>query len=187
MQVVFLIDNSGSMLGNPIQVASNMINSILDSLRNNSVTAGHTQCAILSYNINANIIVPLADINNCSCPSTMNCSGPKNMGEALKLANEMITALSDSSLFIITKGKPSDPQLFNDQSLKAKNKFKYIYVLHGNIEKASMYQSLTNNILPWEQFNSSKLIHKIYGGNEIANADGNEYLQAPPPVIDIII
>lgn len=186
MQIHVLIDQSGSMAGAPISMATKMTESILKSLCNNSVCQEKAKICIVSYNIFPKVILPPTEASLATLGIDVNCEGPKNLGLALELALRLVTD-EECCLFIITKGKPSDPQMFRAMCNTIKSKYKTIYVLHGNMDKSSMYIELTSNIIQWQNFDSVKTIQKIYGGQELFDANGNELLPAPPRILDLTL
>lgn len=185
MNIFILVDKSGSMDGEPIKKVHGFIDNILDSLRRNSVTLETAKVCIIEYGLDAVMTLPLTNIKDVNYLTNTTCAGPKNLGIALELANKSIQEANLSCLFIFTKGKPSDPMLYNIESSKCR--FENIYILHGNIEKSSIYNNLSKRIISWDIFDGETIIRKIYGGQAIIDSEGNELLQAPPSMIEIII
>lgn len=185
MNIFILVDKSGSMDGEPIQKVYGFIDGILNSLKCNSVTLDVAEVCIIEYGLDAVMTLPLTKIKEICYLQDATCSGPKNLGLALELANKSVQEIPESSLFIITKGKPSDPMLYNVESSKCR--FENIYILHGNMEKSAIYKDLSKRIISWDIFNSETIIQKIYGGQAIIDSEGNELLQAPPSIIELTI
>lgn len=185
-KVYILIDCSGSMNGEPIQQASQITNELLHSLCNNSNSC-KTEAAIISYNMEIKEIIPMNSVTTIKfTPFTEECVGPKNLGKALKHVNGSFAG--SKVIFIITKGKPSDVQLYNEQINICKKAKDDIIVLHGNIEKSGdAYIGFANNVSAWDNVNLSDIIKFIFGGKEKITRDGRSILQEPPKVVEINI
>lgn len=184
--VYILVDCSGSMSGTPLSQASAFVVELLQALRNNSASC-QSEASIIAYNMEIKEVVSKASLTSIQFNSiNEECSGPKNLGQALSLVNK--SQEENKVIFIITKGKASDVQLYNEQARLCKAKNDSVVVLHGNIEKSGdAYNNLTDKILSWENVNLPGIIKSIFGGNEITSADGRAYLQDLPKVIDIQI
>lgn len=186
INVYILVDCSGSMSGTPLSQASAFVEGLLQALRNNSASC-QSEASVIAYNMEIKEVVSMTSLTSIQFNSlNLECAGPKNLGLALSLVNK--SQEENKVIFIITKGKPSDVQLYNEQARLCKTANNNIVVLHGNIEKSGdAYNNLTDKILPWKNVNLQEIVKSIFGGNEIASADGRAYLQDLPKVIDIQI
>lgn len=162
LPVYILIDTSGSMAGEPLVKVSSLIGSLIARMRRDPRIAAVAEASVVIYGSTPMIIEPMTKLENLRVPDLSDYgSGPKNIGAALQLLNsrKKIDCLpSDLTpwLFIFTKGSPSDVLVYNQQIEETKRNFsdscQDIFVLHGNIQKADSYRSLTGMILTWEQF-----------------------------------
>ena len=185
-KVYILVDCSGSMSGIPIQQASQLTCELVQSLNNNSNSC-KSKVSIITYNMEIKEFISLSSVSSINFTSVNEeCAGPKNLGQALKHVNE--SSPEGKVIFIITKGKPSDVQLYNEQIKLCKKSNDDIIILHGNIEKSGdAYNDASNIISPWDDVNLSEIIKAVFGGKEKTSQDGRNILQEPPKVIDIII
>lgn len=184
--IKILVDCSGSMSGEPIDKVKNMLNDLFEALKINSETKSNTQICLSTYNMSVNTLLEKVTIDEVKVPDFGEItSGPKNLGLALKSINTSHD--TTDLLLIITKGTPSDPQLFGEQSSVTQQRCRCIFVLHGNINKASAYSNITKNVTDWNLTDFTKLIQKVFGGQVTVTSDGRATLQEPPKSIEIII
>jgi hypothetical protein len=108
------------------------------------------------------------------------------LGKAIKYVND--SSPESKLIFIITKGKPSDVQLYNEQIKLCKNNNDDIIVLHGNIDKyGDTFNETAKIVSPWDSVNFPEIIKVLFGGKEKTSSDGRDLLQEPPKVIEIQI
>jgi len=183
-KVYILVDCSGSMSGSPIQQASQLTCGLVQSLCNNSISC-KSKVSIITYNMEIKEFISLSSVTSINFSSiNEECAGPKNLGKALKHINE--SSPESKVIFIITKGKPSDVQLYNEQIKLCKKNNDDIIVLHGNIEKSGdAYNDASNNVCPWDGITFSEIIKAVFGGKEKSSSDGRAILNEPPKVIEI--
>ena len=185
-KVFILVDCSGSMSGEPIKQATLLVNELVKSLCNNS-NSQKSQAAIITYNMEVKETVEMSPVTSITTASiNEECSGPKNLGKAIKHIND--TSPESKIIFIITKGKPSDVQLYNEQIKLCKSYNDNIIVLHGNIDKyGDTFNDAARIVSPWDSVGFPEIIKTFFGGKEQTSSDGREILQEPPKVIEIKI
>ena len=185
-KVFILVDCSGSMSGEPIQQATLLVNELVKSLCNNS-NSRKAKASIITYNMEVKEGVAMSPVTSVKAASiNEECSGPKNLGKAIKYVND--SSPESKLIFIITKGKPSDVQLYNEQIKFCKNNNDDIIVLHGNIDKyGDTFNEIAKIVSPWDSVNFPEIIKVLFGGKEKTSSDGRDLLQEPPKVIEIQI
>jgi len=185
-KIFILVDCSGSMSGEPIQQASLLVNELVKSLCNNSNSC-KAKASIITYNMEVKEYIAMSPVTSVT-PVSINeeCSGPKNLGKAIKYVND--SSPESKFIFIITKGKPSDVQLYNEQIKFCKNNSDDIIVLHGNIDKyGDTFNESAKIVSPWDSVSFPDIIKSLFGGKEKTSSDGRDLLQEPPKVIEIQI
>ena len=133
LPVYLLIDTSGSMKGEPIESVKVGIESMLSALRNDPYALETVSISIITYDKDVNQLMPLTPIDDLQMPEiTTPESGPTHMGAALemlcdKVDKEVNKGTSEQKgdwmplLFLMTDGKPSDIQAYNNVIPKVKN------------------------------------------------------------------
>jgi uncharacterized protein YegL len=185
-KVFILVDCSGSMSGAPIQQATQLVNELVQSLCNNT-NSQKSQVSIITYNMEIKEIVSMSSVVSIKhIAISEECCGPKNLGKAIKYVNDF--SLENKTIFIITKGKPSDVQLYNEQIKLCKNYNDNIIVIHGNIDKyGDTFNETARIVAPWDSVSFPEIIKSLFGGKEMTSSDGRDILQEPPKVIEINI
>lgn len=133
LPVYLLIDTSGSMHGEPIQSVNVGLQTMMASLRQDPHALESVHLSIITFDKNVDLVVELTELSSVQIPEiTTPQSGPTFLGTALALLHDRVTAevqLSSKEskgdwmplLFIMTDGKPSDLQIFEEQYPKIKN------------------------------------------------------------------
>lgn len=127
LPVYLLLDTSGSMKGEPIQAVNSGLSVLTTSMRQNPFALESVWMSILTFDVEVKEVLPLTFIEDVTLPHIETPdSGPTHLGAALEVLGKKVrsevrksseTSKSDWApfLFIMTDGRPSDTQLFNDQ------------------------------------------------------------------------
>lgn len=124
LPVYILLDTSGSMRGEPIHAVNNAMQILLSTLRQDPHALDTVHISLITFDLEARVMQNLTPLDAFPAVSlqTPN-SGPTFLGEALKVAGQKVKSEvkvgEDADwaplLFIMTDGKPSDTQTFNEQ------------------------------------------------------------------------
>lgn len=129
LSIYFLLDNSGSMRGEPILSLQNGLQSFVSTLVRNQSTFGRVLVSVISFGDKAQMLVPLIDINSFSIPN-MEIYGCTALGDALNLAAQEIdleTKVDDYRnhwrpvVFVLTDGEPTDDYRMGLYELRKRN------------------------------------------------------------------
>ena len=198
--ITILIDSSGSMDGEPLCRAHQMVCDIIFAYHNlmqKSLWVCKDWIHMILYNSNLNEVIShheLAYIRK-EKPRGIDLTmgmiqppffefrghGPKCLGKAIEY---VINGYHGDILLIITKGTPSDIFCFNSLIGKCQIAYKKILVLHGNFAKKVAYEKLTKNIYPWDSFDSVNIVKNMF---DMDNTLKRKVLENPPRIIELTI
>lgn len=208
LPVYLLIDTSGSMKGEPIESVKVGIEAMLSTLRNDPYALETVNISIITYDREVNQLLPLTPIDELQIPEIKTPdSGPTHMGAALemlldKISHEVNKGTKEQKgdwmplLFLMTDGKPSDTQLFNDIVPKVKsNRFATIVCCAaGPKAKTEELRQLTDKVYQIDTLDTSTLmkffkwVSGIIGeGNKSMGATDELMLPPPPEEVNVVI
>lgn len=155
-----LIDTSGSMKGEPIESVKVGLDAMVASLRNDPFALESSAISIITYDRDVNVVLPLTMVEDVQIPNiTVPDSGPTNMGAALKLLCEQIDKEVHMStptrkgdwmplLFIMTDGKPSDIQEYEEAvtMIRTRNFATIVACAAGPKAKSEPLKALTDRV-----------------------------------------
>ena len=133
LPVYLVLDTSGSMAGEPIEAVSNGIRTLVSTLSRDPHALETVFISIITFDRTAKIVVPLTALDELNLPTmTTPDSGPTHMGEALELLekqfkSEVVQSTADKKgdwapfALVMTDGKASDRQVFNEVAPRIKN------------------------------------------------------------------
>lgn len=208
LPVYLLIDTSGSMKGEPIESVKVGIEAMLSTLRNDPYALETVSISIITYDKDVNQLIPLTPIDDLQMPeiSTPD-SGPTHMGAALEmLCDKVDKEVNKGSkeqkgdwmplLFLMTDGKPSDIQAFNNVIPKVKNSnfATIVCCAAGPKAKTEELRLLSDKVYQIDTLDSASLmkffkwVSGIIGeGNKSMGATEELVLPPPPEEVNVVI
>ena len=208
LPVYILIDTSGSMKGEPIESVKVGLSDMIASLRLDPYALETARISIITFDREVKQILPLTDLENLQLPD-IQCpdSGPTFLGAALNLmCQQYDTEVNMGSreqkgdwmplLFVLTDGKPSDIQAYDDaiQKVKQHQFTNIVACAAGPKAKTEPLKKLTDNVFTLDTMDSSTFkkffqwvtINVQQGGRTMGVADQVE-LPAPPAEVNLVI
>lgn len=208
LPVYILIDTSGSMKGEPIESVKVGLSDMIASLRLDPYALETACISIITFNSNVNQILPLTDLENLQLPDIqVPISGATFLGAALELMCQRYDAEVNMGsreqkgdwmplLFVLTDGKPSDIQAYNEaiQRVKKHQFTNIVACAAGPKVKTEPLKKLTDNVFTLDTMDSSTFkkffqwvtINVQQGGRTMGVTDQVE-LPAPPAEVNLVI
>ncbi|MBR4267972.1 MAG: VWA domain-containing protein [Bacteroidales bacterium] len=208
LPVYILIDTSGSMKGEPIEAVKVGLADMMATLRQDPYALETVSISIITYDKDVKQILPLTDLADLQLPEiTTPDSGPTHLGAGLKMLCEKydhevnhgtINQKGDwmPLLFILTDGKPSDIQEYNNiiPIVKNHNFTSIVACAAGPKAQIEPLKKLTDNVVSldtmdgnsFRKFFSWVTMQVQAGGKSVGTTDSVE-LPAPPAEINIVI
>lgn len=200
LPVYILIDTSGSMKGEPIESVKVGLADMVASLRLDPYALETACISIITYDKDVKQILPLTELENLQLPDIV-CpeSGPTHLGAALNLLcdsydREVNKGSKEQKgdwaplLFVLTDGKPSDFQVYEDVIRRIRN-YQFTNIVAcaaGPKAKIEPLKKLTDNVFALDTMDSSTFkkffqwvtININKGGRTIG---AGEQMELPPP------
>ncbi|MBF0575606.1 vWA domain-containing protein [Dysgonomonas sp. GY617] len=208
LPVYLLLDTSGSMKGEPIESVKVGLESMVSSLRQDPFALESVFISIITFDREVKQILPLTELENLQLPEIVTPeSGPTHLGEALevlckKVDSEVKLSTSDEKgdwmplLFIMTDGKPSDLQKYNQMipEVKKRNFASIIACAAGVKADTKPLLALTNQVYSLDTTDSSTFRQffkwvsaSVSVGNRSVGTSNDIALPPPPPEIHTVI
>lgn len=208
LPVYILIDTSGSMNGEPIESVKVGLADMVATLRQDPYALETVWISIITYDMKVEQIVPLTALEDLQLPNILIPeSGPTFTGLALKvLCEKYDTEVHLSTpqqkgdwmplLFLLTDGKPSDIQLYNNEVLEVKRRHfgNIIACAAGPKAKKEPLLKLTDKVFSLDTMDSSTF-KKFFqwvsdtiglGGKSIGSTE-DVVLPGPPKEVNVVI
>lgn len=205
LPVYFLLDTSGSMNGEPIQALNNALSGMISELRSDPQACETLWISIITFDREVKEVCSLTDLpsftlEEITCPP----SGPTNTGKALEMLHEKVRQDVRKGnehqkgdwkplLFLITDGKPSDIQLYNEMipKIKASNFGVIVGCAVGHLADDSKLKDLTDHVVHLATADSSTLKQffkwvsdTIEQGNRSMGT--TDEVSLPPPPTEVV-
>ena len=208
LPVYILIDTSGSMQGEPIESVKVGLSDMMTTLRQDPYALETVWISIITYDKDVNQVLPLTELSDLQLPNIVTPeSGPTHMGAALKLLCEKYDKEVNMGskeqkgdwmplLFILTDGKPSDVQAY-DEIIPVVKKHPFTNIVAcaaGPKAKTEPLKKLTDNVFSLDTMDSNSFkksfqwvsIQVMDGGRTLGVTDSVE-LPPPPQEVNIVI
>lgn len=208
LPVYILIDTSGSMYGEPIESVKVGLTDMVASLRQDPYALETVCISIITYDREVKQILPLTELEHLQLPEIkVPESGPTLMGAALnKLCDCYDAEVNKGSaqqkgdwmplLFLLTDGKPSDLQAYEEasQRLKGYAFTNIVACAAGPKAKTEPLHKLTDKVFTLETMDSATFkkffewvtININQGGRSMGVTDDVE-LPPPPTEVNLVV
>lgn len=207
LPVYILIDTSGSMKGEPIESVKVGLEAMVSSLRQDPFALESACISIITYDKDVKCLVPLTPLEDLQLPEiTTPESGPTHMGAALQMLCQQIDKEVQLStperkgdwmplLFLLTDGKPSDIQLYNEiiPEVKKRKFASVVACAAGMKAKPEPLKLLTDQVYMLDTLDSSsfkqffKWVSASIGlGNRSVGSTEDLVLPPPPSEVNLV-
>ena len=208
LPVYLLIDTSGSMKGEPIESVKVGIEAMLSSLRQEPYALESVNISIITFDREIKILAPLTPLEDFQLPEiVVPESGPTHTGAALEVLCKQVdkeVRLSTLErkgdwmplLFLLTDGKPSDIQVYNQIVLEVKKRHfaSIVACAAGMHAKVEPLKQLTNQVFSLDTLDSTsfkKFFQWVSASIEIGNKSvglaNNIELPPAPEEVNMIV
>lgn len=200
LPVYMLIDTSGSMRGEPIESVKVGLEAMLSILRQEPYALDTVNISIITFDREVKVLAPLTPLEDFQLPEiVVPESGPTFTGAALELLCKQVDSevrLSTPErkgdwmplLFLLTDGKPSDIQVYNNviPEIKKRHFASIVACAAGMHAKTGPLKQLTDQVFALDTLDSAsfkKFFQWVSASIEIGNKSigATDELELPPP------
>ncbi len=208
LPVYLLFDTSGSMRGEPIESVKVGLESMVASLRQDPFALESVYISIITFDRDVKQILPLTELEALQIPEIVTPeSGPTHLGEALEVLcrtvdNDVQLSTPEKKgdwmplLFVMTDGKPSDIQKYNQMipEVKKRNFGSIIACAAGAKSDVRPLQLLTDQVYSLDTTDSATFRQffkwvsaSVSVGNKSVGTSNEIQLPPPPPEVHTVI
>ena len=194
------------MKGEPIESVKVGIESMLSSLRQEPYALESVNISIITYDREVKVLAPLTPLENFQLPEIV-CpeSGPTHTGAALELLCKQVDSEVQLStperkgdwmplMFLLTDGKPSDIQVYNNAipQVRKRHFASIVACAAGMHAKTDPLKQLTDQVFALDTLDSAsfkKFFQWVSASIEIGNKSigATDELELPPPPEEVNI
>lgn len=154
LPVFLLLDTSGSMYGEKIDVLNQAVNQMINDFKNENLSSVDIKISVITFGGNAKVVLDLTSVGDAKV-ETLSANGSTPLGSALKLASEIINDKEKVSskgyrpaVLLVSDGFPNDAWESEFDSFingKRTGKCERWAIAIGNDADRNMLQRFINN------------------------------------------
>ncbi len=157
LPVYLLLDTSGSMGGEPIEAVKNGVQIMISSLRQNPQAQETAYISVITFDSNANQIIPLTDLGSFQMKD-IHATGSTSLGAGLQLVADCIDREVSKTtpetkgdwkplVFIMTDGGPTDNWKSGLAEFKKRKTGVVVACAAGSSADTNVLKQITDNVV----------------------------------------
>lgn len=209
LPIYLVLDVSGSMTGEPIEAVKNGIKTMMSALRQDPYALETVHISIITFNHNAEQVVPLTEIAMFQEPQ-ITASGTTSLGAALSLLSDKIESEVKKTtaeqkgdwkplVFLMTDGLPTDDWKAGLDKFKQQKCGIVVACSAGQNADTSILKEITENVVSLDTADSAAIqaffkwvsssisVSSAKIENETAETSSISELPPPPDEVNIVI
>lgn len=168
LPIYLLIDNSGSMSGEPIEAVKDGLQMLVSSLQTDARAAETAYVSLISFSSTPKVEFPLTQILDVQIPN-LRAEGSTSMGAALSLlaqniSNEVISRSSEEVkgdwrplVFLFTDGAPTDDYQAGISAIKSARTASIISLAAGSSARTDILSIFSTAVLTLDTVDKAKI------------------------------